>query len=89
MAQKGFTWSDVAYPGTEVYNKLVMFDFSGVSGSSVYVVYSTLSVQDGVLSELSKLGSIAYKECDKFTSTCICRLGQSHTCTCTVRGKHR
>lgn len=30
-----------------------MSDFSGVSGSSVYVAYNTLSVQDGVLSELS------------------------------------
>jgi len=53
MKRKGLTWSDVVYPGTEVYNKLVMFDFSGVSGSSEYVVYNTLSVQDGVLWELS------------------------------------
>lgn len=42
------------YPGTEVYNKLVIFDFSGVSGSSEYVAYNTLSVQDGVLRELSR-----------------------------------
>ena len=31
-----------------------MFDFSGVSGLSEYVVYNTLSVQDGVLWELSR-----------------------------------
>ena len=53
MEWKRFTWSDVVYPGTEVYSKLVMFDFSGVCGSSEYVVYNTLSVQDGVLPELS------------------------------------
>ena len=53
MVRKGFTWSEVVYPGTEVYSRLMMFDFSGVSGSSEYVVYSTLSVQDGVLRGLS------------------------------------
>jgi hypothetical protein len=35
-----------------------MFDFSGISGSSVYVAYNTLSVQDGVLSELSRFVSV-------------------------------
>lgn len=54
------TWSDVVYPGTEVYNTFVMFDFSGVSGSSEYVVYNTLSVQEGVLRELSWRGSALY-----------------------------
>jgi len=51
---KGPTWSDVVYPGTDMYSRLVMFDLSGVSGSSEYVVYSTLSVQDGVRWELSR-----------------------------------
>ena len=55
---RGFTWSDVVYPGTEVYNRLVMFDFSGVCGSSECVAYNTLSVQDGVLWELSGQESV-------------------------------
>ena len=25
---RGFTWSDLVYPGTEVYNRLVMLDLS-------------------------------------------------------------
>jgi len=53
MEWKVPTWSDVVYPGTEVYNRSVMFDFSGCFGSSEYVAYNTLSVQDGVLWELS------------------------------------
>ena len=31
-----------------VYNKFVTFEWSGVSGESVYVAYKTLSVHDGV-----------------------------------------
>lgn len=46
----------MVYPGTEVYNRYVMFDFSGVSGSSEYVAYITLSVQDGTLRELRDRG---------------------------------
>ena len=61
MAEKGFTWSEVVYPGTEVYSRLVMFEVSGVSGSSVYVVYSTRSVHDGVLRELSRFGSTPHR----------------------------
>lgn len=55
-----FTWSDVVYPGTEVYNRLVIFDFSGVCGSSEYVAYNTLSVQDGVLRRLWEQESVPH-----------------------------
>lgn len=42
------TWSDVVYDGMEVYRIFVILDLSGVSGESVWVAYSTLSVHDGV-----------------------------------------
>lgn len=61
MEYERFTWSDVVYPGTEVYSKLVMSDFSGVCGSSECVVYNTLSVQDGVLRELPGQESVLHQ----------------------------
>ena len=38
-----------------------MFDFSGAPGSSEYVAYNTLSVQDGVLRELLWRNSVSYR----------------------------
>lgn len=46
------TWSDVVYDGILVYNRLVIFDLSGSSGESVYVVYKTRSVHEGVRAKL-------------------------------------
>jgi hypothetical protein len=85
---KRFTWSDVVYPGTEVYNRLVMFDFSGVCGSSEYVAYNTLSVQDGVLRELSGQESVPRWDATRLPPTYICRLRRSRTCTCTIGVRH-
>jgi len=55
MAFEGqLTWSEVVYDGMLVYSTLVIFDFSGVSGESVWVAYSTRSVHEGVLFELDQ-----------------------------------
>jgi hypothetical protein len=34
MAEKRLIWPEVVYPGTEVYDRFVLFAFSGVSESS-------------------------------------------------------
>ena len=48
----------------QIYHRFVMSDLSGVSGSSEYVVYNTLTVQDGVLREPSWKNQHLFKMCE-------------------------